>query len=361
MTLRPKKSTRAHARRRVKRSDRLLEVLSGYKHLLVITHDTPDPDSIASGWVIWRLIRERLGRTARFVGRGAILRAENRYMVELLKPPLEMVHHLDLAPRTGAVLVDCSPGASNHLLDERPEAFVAVIDHHSDPRGRRRLPFEDMRPRVLASASITASYLREQQVSPGRELATALLYGIRTESRSAETPYSRLDRSATLWLSGWADFSLLSQIEDAPLSPAYFSDLVLALQSTTVCGDTGFCLLPRAENPEIVGEVADLLIRCEGIRRVLCVAVSGRDFCVSARTEASDEDAAELVRQTVRGLGHGGGHQHRAGGKIPGLARDENYLKGIPDELRSRWLAACGAGERPVHRLIPRDEIVRNL
>lgn len=361
MTPRPKTSAPPHGRHRAKRSDRLLSVLSGYEHLVVVTHDTPDPDSIASGWVIWRLIQQRLGRTARFVGRGAILRAENRYMVELLKPPLEMVHDLELPPGAGAVLVDCSPQSSNHLLDDKPLAFAAVIDHHSVPRRRRRLPFEDVRPRVLASASITASYLREQQVSPGRELATALLYGIRTESRSAETPYSRLDRSATLWLSGWADFSMLSKIEDAPLSPAYFSDLVLALQSTTVYGDTGFCLLPRADYPEIVGEVADLLIRCEGIRRVLCVAVSGRDFCLSARTEVRDEDAAALVRLTVRGLGHGGGHQHRAGGKIPGLARDLNYLKGIPDELLSRWLAACNAQDLPVRRLIARDEIVRNL
>lgn len=357
----PSTSARPHARR-VKHSDRLLSVLSGYEHMLVVSHDTPDPDSIASGWAVWRLIRERLGRTARFVGRGAILRAENRHMVELLGPPLQMVAELDLPPGTGAVLVDCSPQAGNHLLENRPEALVAVIDHHGVARrGRRRLPFEDIRPGALASASIAASYLREQQIDPGPELATALLYGIRTESRSAETSYSWLDRSATLWLSGCADFSLLSEIEDAPLSPNYFRDLVLALESATVYGETGFCLLPRADYPEIVGEVADLLIRGEGIRRVLCVAAAGRDFCVSVRTVAEDENAAALVHETLAGLGHGGGHQHRAGGKIPGLPGSDEYLDGIPQELLARWLRACNARDLPPRRLVARDEIARNL
>lgn len=347
--------------RRVRRSDRLLALLSGYEQLVVVTHDTPDPDSIASGWVVWLLIQQCLGRTARFVGRGAILRAENRHMMELLRPPLEMVHDLELSPQVGTVLVDCHPQSSNHPLDEKHPAPIAVIDHHASPGRHRRLPFEDIRCRALASGSIVTSYLREQQVEPGAALATALLYGIRTESRSAETPYSPLDRSATLWLSKRADFSMLSEIEDAPLEPAYFGDLVLALQSTLIYGQTGFCLLPRANNPEIVGEVADLLIRCQEIRRVLCGAVSGENLCISVRTVDPRESATELVRTTLAGMGHGGGHQHRAGGRIPGVATNPYRLKRLHAELRARWLAACGAEDQPPRRLIAKHEIVRNL
>jgi nanoRNase/pAp phosphatase (c-di-AMP/oligoRNAs hydrolase) len=351
----------AIGRRRMRRSDRLLRSLAGFERLLVVTHDTPDPDTIASGWVIWLILRERLARPVRLVGRGAILRAENRHLVDLLKPPLEMVHDLEVPPGTGAVLVDCSPRSGNHLLDDEGVIPAAVIDHHTDPGRRRRTRFEDVRPRVIASASIAVSYLREQQLEPGRPLATALLYAIRTEARGAETAYSWLDRSSTLWLSQRADFSLLSEIEDAPLSPAYFGDLVLAFQNTMLYGEDAFCLLPRANYPEIVGEVADMLIRCEGVRRVLCGAVSGEDLCVSVRTKTAEDHATHLVRATLAGLGHGGGHHRRAGGKIRGVAHNAKNVRHIQDELRCRWLAVCGVAQQPGTRLIPRREIIKNL
>lgn len=340
--------------RRARRSDRLLAILGRYVQVMIVTHDTPDPDSIASGWALWLLVRERLGRLARFIARGAILRAENRHMVELLRPPLEMGLDLEMPPGTAAVLVDCNPGSSNHLLDDKPIQPVAVIDHHADVPGRRRLPFEDIRPRVVASASIVTEYLREQNVEPGPALATALLYAIRTEVRGAATAYSRHDRSATLWLSERADFTVLAEIEDAPLSRGYFVDLETALENTLLFGQTGFCLLPRASNPEIVGEVADLLIRGEGIDRVLCGAVAGDDLCVSVRTTAPGDDATRLVRTVLAGLGHGGGHLHRAGGKIRGVSGDPEHVRQVGRELLARWLAACGEDNEAGEPLIAR-------
>ena len=124
-----------------------------------------------------------------------------------------------------------------------------------------------MRPDVAASASIAAAYLREQQVEPGQALATALVYAIRTETQGFETYHSPLDRSILPWLTERADPELLAEIESAPLSRGYFSDLVLALQNTFLYDDVAFCALPRAGGPEIVGEVADLLIRCESVQR----------------------------------------------------------------------------------------------
>ncbi len=337
---------------RLRRSDRLLGLLAGCERVLIVTHDTPDPDSIASGWVLWLLVRERLGRPVRFVGRGAILRAENRYLVELFQPPLEMIHDLDVEPGLGAVLVDCSPHSSNHLLVDKGVAPVAVIDHHEESGRRRRLPYEDIRPRVVASASIVTTYLREQAVEPGPALATALLYAIRTEAKGAAVAYSRLDRSATLWLSERADFSVLSDIEDAPLTSAYFNDLVSAMQNTLLFGRTGFCLLPHASNPEIVGEVADLLIRGETIDRVMCGAVSGDDLCVSVRTTNHGGDATQLVRSALAGLGHGGGHQHRAGGKIRNAGLNPVGVLHLRGELLNRWLAACDAESQDGRPLI---------
>lgn len=346
---------------RTSRSERFLQVVQGYQRALLVTHDNPDPDGIAAGWALAWLIDQKLGKPARLIGGGAIVRAENRHMLKLLHPPIELVRSVECDRDTAVILVDCGLGSYNHLIAGNGCQPTAVIDHHETTRQRQRPPFRDVRPRVAAAVSIAASYLREQRLVPSPKLATAILYAIRTETRGSESYYSRLDRSVLRWATERADPSQLAEIEDAPLALDYFGDLVLALQSTLLYGDTALCLLPRAQGAEVSGEVADLLIRCERIRRVLCGAVVDKDMVLSVRTVREGENAAELVRVTLEGIGQGGGHRHRAGGKIPGAGRRETLADVFRDELRNRWLSACGADpDTRVHLIAPR-EIVENL
>jgi nanoRNase/pAp phosphatase (c-di-AMP/oligoRNAs hydrolase) len=345
----------------LRRSDRLLQAVSGAGRIVITTHDNPDPDAIASGWALHTLIRERLDRSARLIGGGAIVRAENRHLVESLRPPLELVHHADLSGDVAVVLVDCGYGAENHLLAGTETVPAAVIDHHP-LRGRTRsVRFRDVRPRVAACASIAASYLREQQVEASSRLATALVYAIRTETRGAQARHSGLDRSVLRWLYDSANPTWLAEIETARLTRAYYGDLALSLQSTVLYGDAAFCLLPRASGPEIVGEVADLLIRCEGVSRVLCGALFSGDVLVSVRTEPGGRNAAHLLRKALHGIGWGGGHRHRAGGKVPGAGRARGIRPALADDLRRRWLQACGIKGHRAARLVSKRELIRNL
>ncbi len=346
---------------RTTRSGKLLRILAEFDSVLLITHDNPDPDAIASGWAICWLIRSRLGKPCRLVGGGGIVRAENRHMVRLLEPPIELVDNIEAVGKTAAILVDCEWSTGNHLLSESSLKPIGVIDHHViNGHPRPRLRFRDVRPQVAASASITAGYLREQGVQPDWKLATALLYAVRTETRGGETRHSRLDRQIVAWLSEQADPAMLAEIENAPLAPEYFADLALALQSTFVYDEAALCFLPQAHGSEIIGEVADLLIRRIGVTKVLCAAVVERDLLLSVRTERGSENAAELTRRTLEGLGQGGGHPNRAGGKVP-LARHACPLDQLWDQLRARWLAACRIERQRGTRLVPRREIVRHL
>lgn len=411
---------------RAKRSTKLLAALEPFDQVAVVMHDNPDPDAIASGWAIKFLLENCAKKPVRLIGGGDIVRAENRQMVKLLGPPLELVDELRTDDRTAGILVDCGLEATNHLLGSGAIRPVAVIDHHQplngiphrysarsgdeaarrgDPaarrtdqigrsgkqidrmgepaahearplRGKRRgTPriFFDVRPYVAASATIATTYLREQGLEPPCALATALLYAIRTETRGSECHYSHVDRAVLPWLTRLGDPSLLAEIEDAPLTRGYFSDLVLALQNTMVYGDTAFCMLPHAEGPETVGELADLLIRCEGVDRVLCAAVFDNAVLLSARTDRDAGNATLLLQETIRGLGHSGGHSHRAGGKLTAYAAGHRVPSEVQDDLRARWLRACGiagangaaviqaaAAERS-HRLIDKNAIIGNL
>lgn len=342
------------------RSTRLLGVLTGFRRVLVVTHDNPDPDAIAAGWALLWLIREKVCPSVRLIGGGAIIRAENRHMVKLLGPPIELVDEIAVADDTAAILIDCSSAMSNHLLANAGIQPLAVIDHHEMHGARGRLPFRDIRPRLAASATIAASYLREQALEPSRELATALLYAIRTETHGSEIRYSREDRRVVNWLNRLTDPEKLAAIENAPLTREHFSDLVLALQSTFVYDSAALCFLPRVEGAETVGEVADMLVRCEHIDRVLCAAVVGCDMLVSFRAGHEAGNAAELAHKTLAGLGLSGGHERRAGGRIrvPQCGLNAEQLM---DELRNRWLTVCNIDRQRGTRLVARREIVKNL
>ena len=304
---------------RTKRPDRLLAVLAGRPRILVVAHDNPDPDAVATGWAVYELVRRKLSTPVRLIGGGEILRAENRHMVKILQPPLELIRRGAVEPDgdTAVVMVDCSAENQNHVLAGKVFRPAAVIDHHlGDTRGGR-VEFADVRPRAVASASIAASYLREQHLTPPAALATALQYAVRTETRGNEVRYSRLDRTVIMWLSEWSDPAQLAEIENAPLKPEYFSDLALALQGTFIYGDTALCLLPRASGPEIVGEVADLLIRCEGIPPR---AVRGGG---ARRSPALGADRAKQPgRCGGPGPPHAGRHRPRRGTHAPRRRQD---------------------------------------
>jgi hypothetical protein len=159
----------------------------------------------------------------------------------------------------------------------------------------------------------------------------------------------------------FADYSKLADIEDAPLSREYYSDLLLAMKNTFVYDDAALCFLPRAASPEIVGEVADLLIRCRDINRVMCAAALGGDVLFSVRTTEAGGDATELMRKAINGVGYGGGHRRRAGGKLLAAPRTDRITEELQAELRTRWLRACGIDSQRGTRLVTRREILEDL
>jgi len=348
-------------RRRNRRSDRLLAVLEEYTRVAVITHDTPDPDAIAAGWAIHTLVRQRLNRPARLIGGGAIMRAENAHLVRILQPPLELVNDFAPGADCAPVLVDCSPEGANHLLGDGQARPVAVIDHHKAVQARIRVRHRDIRPRAAAAATIAASYLREQDLTPSPELATALIYAVRTEAHGRRERFTRSDRGVLTWLGPWVDHQRLTEIEDAPLSRPYYEELMLALGTTFLYDDVAVCFLPLAAGGEIVGEVADLLIRCTEIRRVLCGAVVGGALILSARTARGGGDAVRLVGATLKGLGHWGGHHSRAGGRIVGDGQEPRITQQTVETVKTRWLEACHANAQRGVRLVTRKEIAEIL
>jgi nanoRNase/pAp phosphatase (c-di-AMP/oligoRNAs hydrolase) len=344
------------------RAHHLLDVIRGKERVLVLTHDNPDPDAIASGWGVVHLIEKTLAIPTRFLAGGIIARAENRALMKILRPPLEMTTE-QIAPEPSEAVVLVDTLASRRLAGPGGgKKLDAVIDHHRSSR-RAPLPFRfrDIRPKVLSTSSIVTCYLRSLSIEPPQAMATALAYGIVTDAKGMECRFSRADRTAFSWLSQFSDPQVLSRIENPELPRTYFADLLLALESCFIYGSVGFCFLPSASATEAVGETADLLIRCEGIDRLLCAAVVDGRVIISARTTDRGGDATALLGKAVgpRG-GTWGGHEHRAGGSIP-LDGSKVDAGDIEMRLRTSWLDVSESEKNRGDRLVAKREILRAL
>ena len=322
----------------------LLTHLQPYEFVVIVTHDTPDADGIAASWAIKRLIDEETICETRIIAGGEILRRENRRMVELLEPPIEMLDEYFVVSNIGLIFVDCEPNSSRHLIDTQLFDPVAVIHHHALRNindAHAPLPIVNVRTEVSSASAITASYLMELEIEPGEKLATALLYGIRSETRGCNPAHGVFDRSVLKWLMTRANLSMLGDIENAPLPSEYFGDFAQAMQSCMIYGNTAFCMLPRVSCPETIGEVADLLIRHEGLQRVLCAAVQNDRVLLSARTEPGGGNANALLGESIDGLGHAAGHTYRASAILAERTNDRQIANSLHDDLLKKWLKAC--------------------
>ena len=93
---------------------RLLQAVEGTGEILILPHNDPDPDAIASSVALRHLLAEKAGVEGRIAYRGIIGRAENRALVRFLAYPLERLTRSEWHQGRPVALVDTQPGAANN-------------------------------------------------------------------------------------------------------------------------------------------------------------------------------------------------------------------------------------------------------
>lgn len=298
-----------------RRVERLLTLLRSHKDVIILTHNDPDPDSISSAWGLSWLLESTLQIRPTILYGGIIGRAENRAMVELLRIPLKRATAGDLGVGKPVLLVDTQPGTGNNLL---PASLppLAVIDHHPPHANSASVPFRDIQTRFGATATIITRYLWAMALEPPPLLATALFYGIKTDTLGLSREASRADALAYLYLHERADLPALGAIERAQLSRDYFVVMSRALRRARLYGDAVVTILGTVGHPDMAAEVADLLARLQGAEWVLSIAVFGEEVILSLRATRPELNAGQVIQQLVAGGGSAGGHGTAAGGRV---------------------------------------------
>lgn len=318
---------------------------------LVLTHDNPDPDALASTAALALILRRRFQRQVTIAYGGIIGRAENREMVRSLR--LRLSHLRQLAKRRFAhvALVDCQPWTGNAQLIEGVVPDL-VIDHHPLRKATLAAGVVDVRPPYGATATILAEYLQASGLEPTRALATGMVYAIRSETQDFGRESTGPDHAAFDALLPRIDRRMLARIQFARLPLVYFRNLHRALEGLAGVGNLVVSNLGAVDQPDIVPEIADLLLRMEGKTWSLCTGSQGDRVYASIRTTNPRADAGNLMRRLIGTLGKGGGHGTMAGGfvGIPRTAADGG--KAIERMLAQRFAKALG---RNPERLQPID------
>lgn len=328
--------------------DHLYKVAKGKKRGLVLTHDNPDPDSMASAVALAHLLELRTGLETD-VGYGGIIgRAENIAFVKVLRLPVTPVSQIVFNEYDLVALVDTQPGVGNHSLPPAMPATV-VIDHHPLRDESLRAPYADVGGDYGATSTMLVEYLRAARIDPDPELATALFYGIKADTRDLGRQTTGTDIDSYLWLFPRIDKHLLGQIEHPDLPARYFQLYHKAFERAKVYGRSAIITdLGEVYSPDMCAEVAERLMFMDGMKWSLAYGSYRSQLYLSLRTKDRRMNAGRLIREVCEGRsGSAGGHGSMAGARIPlwGTRAQRSALKrGIASDFIERFGVKSGRG-----------------
>jgi nanoRNase/pAp phosphatase (c-di-AMP/oligoRNAs hydrolase) len=294
----------------------LFEAVGSATTILILPHNDPDPDAIASAVALHHLLAEKLAVQGYIAYKGIVGRAENKALVRHLGRPLRRLTDSDLRQPAPIALIDTQPGAGNNPLPPEHTATV-VIDHHVLRDATATARFADVRPDLGATSTILAEYLQAASIEPAPPLATALFYGIKTDTRGLGRGASPADVAAYFYLQPRIDVEALVEIERAQVPADYFKSFATTLQAARIYDGVVISYIGSMSYPDMAAEMADLLLRLEGTRWVICMGEYKGELVLSVRGTSRRGGAGRLVQAIVGHRGTAGGHGTMAGGQVP--------------------------------------------
>ena len=286
--------------------------------ILIVCHDNPDPDALASALAMKHLC-DSLGHLSTIIHGGMIEHQQNRAMVKLLEMDIRKLildwEIEDLLNESDVVIcVDFSHPGANNILPSTCVPHI-VIDHHPSevrPAGDVIL----VRSEFAATSSLIASVLMNSGVEMNSNVATALAFGIRTDTLGFTRSFNAVDLRALSWLGAWIDWDLMRSFESPPRTQEVLSIFKQALKDATL--NDGLMLVPISEmaDRDALSQVADFLLPTEGVEIVVSYGVRMSKVILSARSTSENVHLGKILSKTFA-KGSAGGHKELAGGQIP--------------------------------------------
>lgn len=352
-------SPRAECVERAKPKLEALRKLAKGKHtLLAQTHDFPDPDTIASALGLTWLLSELEGMDTQIGYGGVIGRAENKAMIRALKIAMRRTNAKDFEKFDLVALLDTQPEAGNHNCPkERPPDIV--FDHHFRREAQGAEPtFFDVGGGYGSTSTKVVELVMASGLEPPTNVATALFYGVKTDTQNLGREASPADMAAYLWLFPRADTKLLSEIEHPQVPLDYFRIFNKAITRGKIYGNMIVSDLGEVYTPDLCAEVAERLLQIEGVKHALAVGWYEENLFLSIRTRSRQKNAGKILHSIICGeaLGTAGGHGPMAGARIPVEGRSQRSRADLRRKVVTTIVQAFGQDHRHFQRVVsPKD------
>ena len=307
----------------------LLDQFKGADHVLILIN--ADPDAIASAMALERLLYRWVTRI-NISNINTITRPDNIAMIQLFD--VTLIHISKVEPRVYNKIA---------ILDSQPEHnesfagldYTVVIDHHEP--GGYKAPFTDIRPNYGATSSIMTEYLIAAKIKPSEKLATALFYGIKTDTKNFERMATSADIQAFQFLFRHANIHLARRIEQVDLRLSFLDYFKKAIEEKIIDHTRIFIHLGNVENPDICVLIGDFFMRVNTVTWTIVSGIYENKLIIILRNNGLQKDAGKVASRLFGKLGSAGGHMSMARAEAP-LEKVKEAIDSLEHDAIRNWI-----------------------
>ena len=300
--------SRSLTRARVQQYQRYL---SDADRVLIMLHNDPDPDAMASGLALRNILR-RTKATAIIGAIRGVTRPENLRMVNLLDIHVEAITAESLKEYDRIAMVDVQPSYFGGLIDR----VDLVIDHHPEQPGYSTT-FKDIRADYGSTCTILTEHLRAVDVNISERTATAMLYAIKSDTLFFSRHTNRVDLESFSYLYPLADAALIRKMEGAEITLERLDYVMKANQGGALSGQVFSAFLGSLPREDFIPYVADFFLQVEHVKWTVIAGIVNDSMVISVRNLGYMKNAGEFVRRFFSDIGSAGGHRAMAKAVVP--------------------------------------------
>jgi nanoRNase/pAp phosphatase (c-di-AMP/oligoRNAs hydrolase) len=287
--------------------------------VLIMLHNDPDPDAMASGLALRNILR-RTKTTAIIGAIQGVTRPENLRMVNLLDIHVEPITPATLIEYDRIAMVDVQPHYFGGLIDR----VDLVIDHHPEQPGYTAV-FKDIRADYGSTCTILTEHLRAVDVNISERTATAMLYAIKSDTLFFSRQTNRVDLESFSFLYPLADAALIRKMEGAEITLERLEYVLKAHKGGTLTDQVFCAFLGASPREDFIPYVADFFLQVEDVKWTVVAGIVGDSLVVSVRNLGYTKNAGEFVRRFFADIGSAGGHRAMAKAVVPMRAFREKF------------------------------------
>ena len=299
---------RSLTRQRVQQYQRYF---SDADRVLILTHNDPDPDAIASGLALRTLLR-RTKQTAIIGTLQAVARPENQRMLKLLEIGVDTVTPDQFASYEKVALVDVQP----HYFGDALRHVDLVVDHHPETTGYTAI-FKDIRSDYGSTSTILTEHLRAVDIDISERTATAMLYAIKSDTLFFNRQANRADLDSFSFLYPLADAGLIRKMEGAEITRERLDYVIKAWQQGRMVEHVFCAFLGEPPRDDFIPYIADFYLQLEDVQWTVVSGVVNDQMVVSVRNLGYSRNAGDFVRRWFSDIGSAGGHRTMAKAVVP--------------------------------------------